>query len=417
MHNPLHLASLTGQYGEWRYYQAIMPVRELVNIGSATDSGTLDYRVKTVDEVREIYSTNLSDMLQRVFDPRRLKPMTDYLLKRADRYVNNLTVAIYGGDPQWLPMDVTALQKMPDVDTPPEAIQALGNAFGVIRLNGSEILFVLDGQHRLKGLRAAVAKNSKLGDDEIALTLVTHRPTPDGKKRTRRLFTTVNRYAKPVSLGESILLDEDDVSAIVVRRLVEGYKPFCGKGMIALNKTADLKLPKDRVSFSTVLALWSINECLIDNDAIYPRYDGGKSNLIRVRPESEAVVDQQEELVRKFWDLFFKVFPAARSFVAKPNPDARNKGGPFSLRPIGQRLFADAYMALKAHPKEILRRFKSVPDDLSNKFWSNVLFNPSDGTMMRKYGYARDYLFQKLGIPLSKKRLARLKENLKKQGI
>jgi len=44
--------------------------------------------------------------------------------------------------------------------------------------------------------------------------------------KTRRLFATLNRYAKPVSLTEIIALDEDDVVALTCRDLLENHPLF-----------------------------------------------------------------------------------------------------------------------------------------------------------------------------------------------
>ena len=47
-----------------------------------------------------------------------------------------------------------------------------------------------------------------------------------GKKRTRRLFSTLNRYAKQVKRSHIIALNEDDIIAIVVRMLIVEHKLF-----------------------------------------------------------------------------------------------------------------------------------------------------------------------------------------------
>ena len=52
--------------------------------------------------------------------------------------------------------------------------------------------------------------------DEVSVIFVAHEATSQGLERTRRLFTTLNKTDRPVSKGDIIALDEDDVVAICV---------------------------------------------------------------------------------------------------------------------------------------------------------------------------------------------------------
>ena len=58
----------------------------------------------------------------------------------------------------------------------------------------------------------------------------------EGYERTRRLFSTLNRYAKPVGKKDIIALDEDDSVAIVTRLLVEDHPLFVGKISLGQSK-------------------------------------------------------------------------------------------------------------------------------------------------------------------------------------
>jgi DNA sulfur modification protein DndB len=395
----IFLPAITGQFVNWRYYQAIVKVKTLTEVLGYKEDATPIYRIKTVDEVDVIYSSSLNDMLQRVFDPKRLQPITNYLLKQKDRYINNLTIAIFGGEPEWLPIGLkNTTIELPDDDV----FEETAKAFGIIKLSGSEQLFVLDGQHRIKSLREGIKNDNSLNDQEIAVTIISHKPTTQGKERTRRLFTVVNRYAKPVSLGESILLDEDDVSSIIVRNLIEEYPKFKGKNIIALNKVANLVLPKDDEKFSTVITLWNINEKLIDPKDVYPKYEGPKANLVRVRPE-DKVIEREKKKIFAYWNLFFKTFPKASKFIESPKDNLRNNGGPISLRPIGQMLFINFYLKSLQTKGMAVSDIKKIPDNLENEFWHYVLYNPTSGTLTGTESYARLYVYYNLGYQLTPK--------------
>ncbi len=411
MDNNLLIPALFGNYQHWPYYQIILKVEDIVtNLRTAENP---DYRIKTTDEVEVIYSQRgINNLLQRILDKRRLEPIRKFINEQPDAYINNLTVAIYGGDPQWLPVDIkrsTLIEEISD-----DAYLDIANSFGLIKLNGEETLFVLDGQHRLKALRLAYIQDNSIGQNQITLTLITHIDTDEGKKKTRRLFSIINRYAKPVSLGESILLDEDDLSAILVRKFIDEYPSFQNKELIALNKTADLKLPKDRLKFSTVIALWTINELLIDPKLVYPRWNGGKANLVRIRPD-DNIIDQYNDLIFSFWDSFFELFPNAQSFIDDPEQNIRPVGGPLSLRPVGQQIFGEYYQKMKKLNRlNELTLIRNIPDSLNDPFWHYILFDPIGNRIIGSKSFARDYIYYHLNLPLSDKQVSSLLRNYRK---
>ena len=101
-------------------------------------------------------------------------------------------------------------------------------------LTGSEEIFVLDGQHRLLGIRKAVEEDKSIGDDEISLIIVIHKS--DLKQRTRRLFTVLNRYAVSIKPAEKVILEEDDAAAILTRKLVQEYPTFLKDNAVSSTK-------------------------------------------------------------------------------------------------------------------------------------------------------------------------------------
>lgn len=409
----IFLPSLTGKFADWQYFQAIIKVSDLVD-RNVTKEKT-DYRFKTVDEVEEIYSSEINEMLQRVFDEKRLEPMKNYLVKQNDKYVNNLTIAIYGGNPEWLSLGLRNLHH-DSIDN--ESVERISNSMGIISLNGEEVLFVLDGQHRLKGLREAVKYDVKLLDEDIAITLITHIPDTEGKQRTRRLFTTVNRYAKPVSLGESILLDEDDLSAIITRNLISEHPVISYRKTIALNKTADLKLPKDNSMLSTTICLYRIVEILIgeENKKIYPSYSGSSSNLVRVRPTDE-IIEKYNKVIFEYWNLFFALFNNAEKFVKMNDKDFRKTNGDFYfLRPIGQQIIFSVIKELKKKKLDsVIENISKFPELINDKFWYYILFNPFSNNIINNQGNAKNYMLYHLGYSLTKIQIFNLEKFIIKQ--
>ena len=93
--------------------------------------------------------------------------------------------------------------------------------FGLLKFDGRQEYFALDGQHRLKSIKDAIEKKPELRHEEVSVVFVTHERTEEGNVKTRRLFHTLNRYARPTTTGENIALDEDNVVSISTRMLLK----------------------------------------------------------------------------------------------------------------------------------------------------------------------------------------------------
>lgn len=406
---PIIIPGLTGQFANWRYYQLIIPVSTL------TQKIDDYYFIKTVDEVKEIFSKNLNDWLQRQLDYKRLQPIINYLTNQDDKYINNLTIAIYGGDPEWLAIDLSPLSNEDNLkklkETDDDKWQKINSYFGLIKLTGNEILFVLDGQHRVKGLRQAIAEDKSLLNQEISITLISHNTSAEGRTRTRRLFTTINRYAKPVSFGETILLDEDDLAAIVTRELIQFYPLFKDTNVIALSKTANL-MPSDTEKFSTAICLYNITEIFIDEKKVYPVFKGPRRNLIKVRPNEETIKTAIEDIF-KSWDIFFDLYPKAKDFISgdisyKEKIKTENL---FFLRPIGQEvIFRVIRELIRLHKDSLIFKLSQIEGKLESNFWNYIMWDPNRNKILNNKEKSVDYLLYHLGILNDTKRLKKLQE-------
>ena len=93
--------------------------------------------------------------------------------------------------PKWHPVSIRKDEKFDE-----SVINYLNSMYGILELTGEEELFVLDGQHRLFGLREAYESDKQIGEEEISIMLVIHKDNPEGLKRTRRIFVSLNRNAK-----------------------------------------------------------------------------------------------------------------------------------------------------------------------------------------------------------------------------
>lgn len=406
----LLLPAVTGSFMNWSYFNVIFKVRNLVE--HISDSkGNRNYRVKTVDEVNEIYSKRgVSKMLQRVYDEKRLKPITEYFLNQSDSYVNNFTFGIYGGKPDWFGLDIRSVEINNDISSS-DKLEEIEDSIGIIKLSGDEILFVLDGQHRIKGLREAVKSNESLLDQQVSATIIVHNPTEEGRIRTRRLFTTVNRYAKPVSEGENILLDEDDLSAIIVRKLIEEYPPFIDRQVIELSKSTELR-NTNRQHLTTVIALWNVCEQIIDNETVYPVKI--RKKFVRVRPDDD-VIDKWKDIIFQFWNSFLQTFEDAKLFVDTIEKDrvsiVPDRFERFYFRPIGQKLLALVFRKLLEKDKvSEFNNLSNLEKNLSSDFWNHILWDTNKGKIISTVPQVlQNYMLYHLGYPLEQSGLRNLR--------
>ena len=64
----------------------------------------------------------------------------------------------------------------------------LEGTLGILRLDGTQTFFAIDGQHRVQGIKKALEKNDELKREEVSVIFVAHRKDQDGMERTAPSF-------------------------------------------------------------------------------------------------------------------------------------------------------------------------------------------------------------------------------------
>lgn len=356
--------------GDWTYYSTIMKFKYISE------------RVKIAEEIHE--STKLKDFIQRQLTP-RAKEISEYLINQPQRFFNSLIVGLYGGDPQWIelkiPEDRNILPEFPISET---------GILGYLKLSGEEELFALDGQHRVEGIKGALKSNDGLSDEEISVIFIGHKRTPEGKERTRRLFTTLNRYAKPVNTSEIIALDEDDIAAIITRDLIEEYSLF-SNDRLSLAKT--LSIPnKDKECFTNIVTLYkSICELL----PVYLKKEDiikeSWNKFQKKRPPQE-IIDKAKEFIKQLLDTIISNFTEIREYLSlddsvkdKARKYRNEKGGHILFRPIGLLTYIKAIKsALEKgnNCEEIIPLISKIETDISNEPWEGLFWETAQNRMI-----------------------------------
>lgn len=329
MDNHLHLPCLRGVIGDWTFYSSVMKIKDAVS------------RIITVSESDELYTKNINEILQREINTKRIGQLKEYLNNNPEHFFSSIIVAIYNGNPIWSDFDIESQFRLNNNLLSSNDISFIENKIGVLSLSGNEIIFALDGQHRIKGIQEAYKKNSSIGDEEISLIFVVH--NQDNKERTRRLFTVLNKYAQKPKEAELIVLDEDDVAAIITRKLLEFHPTLKLQNAISCSNGTNIP-SADVHSFTTLVMVNRINKLILS------RY-----NIDYSKRPSEDMICEYYQVCTNFWDYFFSQFPQVRMFIegfennvfANGDNYGRNNisGGSLLLRPVGQKLFAQIYNA------------------------------------------------------------------------
>ncbi len=356
--------------GDWIYYSCLMDMKTLAN--RVHYAGTLHKH------------DGLSTMIQRHLDDKRRTTISDYIRDQPQRFFNSLVLATYGGDPSWIslaginnPSDELILES-----ASPETISSIG----FLILRGNEKLFAVDGQHRLAGIKKAVEDHLDQDPyDEVAVIVVAHRQDSEGLERTRRLFTTLNKTARPVSKGDIIALDEDDVMAICVRRLVDTSELFAGPRLAFV---AGNNMPaSNKKSMTTIGNLYDVLSILFTKCQWCLRKP--KASLQRIRPE-EKEIDEYFRYSVSFFDALRSEFHEIREFVESGNSECvveeyrGRHGGKVLFRPLGLELFATVTARLTEDMdlERAVRAVAHLPRNLHEQPFEGVLWSSKRNTII-----------------------------------
>ena len=230
----MKIPSIRNNIGVWKYYISYLSFEQI------------DSMVKRVDD--ELHkSESLRDLIQRSIT-KNYEDIKDYILTQDERFFNALVLAVYDGEPKWIEVELNFKD------------EEFFN-MGFLEFNGKEKIFPVDGQHRVEGIKAALKINNKLKNEKVAVLFIGHKKDKAGMEKSRRLFTTLNRYAKPVTWDDIIALDEDDSAAIVTRELLEDHPLFSGKRIIKAKQKA---IPEnDKTALTSIITLYQCNRELL----------------------------------------------------------------------------------------------------------------------------------------------------------
>ena len=375
------LPALRARMGDWWYYVATMTFGDIARCVK---------RVKDIDEPQE-----LRNWIQRQLRPERTQQISDYLRSQTQRFFNAIVVGLYEGEPEWLPVALGESLTVKDVLLG----ERQAHSFGLIRLTGAETLFAIDGQHRVEGIKEAVQVQPELAAEEQTVIFVAHKTDTPGRQRTRRLFSTLNKYAKPVSESELVALSEDDAFAIVTRKLIDEY-PGLGPEFVPLLPSTNIPA-SEKKCVTSVVGLYELAKLL---SPLAIRRGRKKHETGPPTVEATTAIFQESEA---FWNALKRHVPPVREVCAS-DPAAelaanyRNaEGGHLIFRPVGLKAFAKATRILIDRGEtadKAVTKLSKVNLQMSAGLWEDVVWRPQTKTVLHKYvRLAQNVLLREVG--------------------
>jgi DNA sulfur modification protein DndB len=366
----MKIPAIRAKVGIWVYY-----------VSTLTYAQVKKY-VKRVDN--ELHkSTVLREMLQRSITD-NYKQIATYITQQEERFFNSLVLAVYDGDPQWheIRLDYGDDEEYYDI--------------GLLELTGDEKIFPIDGQHRVEGIKKALSESNRFDEERIPVIFIGHKSDDDGMKRARRLFSTLNRYAKPVSKRDIIALDEDDSVAIASRELIETHPLFENERILDSKSKA---IPEsNKKAFTTIITFYECNFELLqlflesktvkDSDGKTVRGSSKAKEYIRFRPEQpelEAFIN----LCTNFWNAVSSEISCVREYLssAPATENFRNKdGGLLPFRPVALiplvKAVIHVYKKTGVSFVEVLHKLDTLTLRISDSVWLGVLWDKNNNRML-----------------------------------
>lgn len=313
--NELKLPAIRSKMGIWVYY-----------ISSLSFSQVKNYVSPINDELHK--SEMLSQMIQRSITE-NYKSIAHYLTSQEERFFNALILAVYDGEPRWNEIRIEDENGQDNYD------------LGVLTLSGQEKIFPVDGQHRVAGIKEALELNQDIGEERVPVIFIGHSKDEMGMQRTRRMFSTLNRYAKPVSMRDIIALDEDDVIAIASRNIIDQSNLF-EDDRILDSKTKAIPDNNER-ALTTIITYYECNKELawlfvkdIPVKGLDEKPIKGKAKVneyIRHRP-SDDVIECFTHECEAYWTALINTCHDAFSVEAGIGKYRNKDGGHVFFRPV-----------------------------------------------------------------------------------
>ncbi len=245
------VAAMKARLGDTDYFILSMKAKELSD------------KVVIPRESEEWKALSIEERYQREIAYSRVKQhIAPYLANNKSRFFGAIIVAAENFE------DTFEFQALSDVTTRGLTgwPKAETNKIGLLTFSGGEVLYPLDGQHRVKAIKFAISGRdeqdkeidkiafpcSELAQEDVTVILV-----PFERKKARQIFTHVNLHARKPTTGQNIVTNDDDVVAILGREIAND---LVGARLVKFQSNT---LTDRDYHFTTLSTIYNCNEAII----------------------------------------------------------------------------------------------------------------------------------------------------------
>ena len=390
--------ALRGRMGNMDYYILTLKAASLSNY------------IRTPKEMAGWEMRSIEEKYQREINIKRVKDqIARYWAENPSHFFGSIIVA-----PADFKAEIIAgnFEPLDDIFTKnlPKLYRDAARNMGFLTIPDETILVPLDGQHRVKAIEFAIngkdsdgkeltgfKSKTALGDEDISVLLV----AVDNQK-ARSIFTHVNRYAKPTTAGQNYITSDDDILAVIARKIAN-------KKISARLVKYDASTLKRRDEHFTTLS--TIYNCM---EAIAKSHCPRKIDTTTLPPKDVQALLQTK--ANEVWDVLLTRIDAFRD--SKDDPEESGDDRRIEIRqdtllgrPVTQECLFRAFLRLTKSPTNLSNdvaadRLNKLPWTMSNveDLWQNVLWRGAveKGKMITKNrNLASDFIFYLAGGRMS----------------
>ncbi len=364
--------AMKARLGDTDYYIISMKAKEV------TEKIKIPKETKN-PEGKDWEELTIEERYQRDINYERVKKqIAPYLANDDSRFFGAIIVAAmnFGEKVSFEPLSSVTMKGVPNL------YRTVADNMGFLTFDGGEVLVPLDGQHRLKAIEFAITGRDEKGKDisnitpctQLAQEDVTVILVPYERKKARKIFTRVNRYAKPTTAGQNIVTDDDDFIAVLAREIANNM--IGGR----LAKFTHNTLSANDSEFTTLSTIYNCNKAIIstfpDGELDTTKLpDSGKQQLYRKK-------------VHEVWEILredIEVFSDALRDPEETGDESRREIRKASLlgKPVTQECLVRAFLRLVDTPtnlgqKEACEKLNNLPwsiDEENLQMWQNILWS------------------------------------------
>lgn len=369
------LLAMRGMMGDNDYYVTTIKANTLIQ--------TVGY----ASEMEKWPDMTVDERMQRELKGERIaQEIVPYLVSDPDWFFGALIIDIYSG---WESVSFQPITEVVDVKL--DAYKDTLKVAGFLTLPDDKSLIALDGQHRLAALSMAIrGKNGipgsvdlpdtlkstlenahpDIGKADITVMFIKH---GDDNTKIRKIFNKVNRYAKQTSKGDNIITSEDDMVAIIARRMFSGedapLHPFAGQEVVNWKSNT---IPLRSKNLTTLSAIYTMTEILLEREGITPK-----------TRRNEEMLEKGRVIMRDFWNESMsriEIFQTYKEYVEKDISLGSVRKDHLLLKPVTHTALAQAVSIAKDYGHEytdLIDKINKINWSQENPIWANVLVTNS----------------------------------------